>query len=117
MVAGLLRDMDAEGSSPVLVMAGPPCPDFSRVASGSGRSGPTGKLFQVFCEFFEALESELPHHAFFPIVENVIMNRREDVDYFSQQLRSVPFMVCASDSGSSVGLVCSGRGLILLESS
>ena len=99
VVAGMLSDMDATGSSPILILAEPPCPDFSRVASGQGRSGPTGKLFQVFCDFVATLEGALPNHHFHIVVENVVMTRREDVDFFSERLKAVPTMMCSSDFG------------------
>ena len=98
-VAGMLRDMDADGVSPLLVLAGPPCPDYSRVAHGLGRSGPTGQLFQVFTDFLASLERELPQHRFHILVENVVMNRREDADYFSKALKASPALLCASDFG------------------
>ncbi|CAE6943486.1 unnamed protein product [Symbiodinium sp. CCMP2592] len=99
VVANMILDMDAGAASPILVLAGPPCPDFSKVANGQGRSGPTGKLFQVFCLFLQTLEGLLLRHSFHVIVENVVMNRREDVDFFSQQLGASPTLLCSSDFG------------------
>ena len=98
-VSNMLLDMDGEATSPILVMAGPPCPDFSKVATGQGRTGPTGRLFQVCCDFIAALEARLQRHSFQIVVENVVMNRREDVDYFSKQLKASPMLLCASDFG------------------
>ncbi|CAE7942077.1 unnamed protein product [Symbiodinium sp. KB8] len=70
-----------------------------RFERGQGRSGPTGKLFQVCCDFVATLEKALPTHHFHIIVENVVMTRREDVDFFSERLKAVPTMMCSSDFG------------------
>ena len=98
-VVSMISDLLRESPSHLLVLAGPPCPDFSKMAEGAGRSGATGKLFDVFCKFLRALEEGLPNQTFHIVVENVIMKSREDINYFSKTLRATPLVICASDFG------------------
>ncbi|CAE7364819.1 Dnmt3b [Symbiodinium sp. CCMP2592] len=98
-VAHMLQQMDPGARSPILVLAGPPCPDYSRLKEGDGRQGKTGRLFQPFCDFLDALEHHLSDRVLHIIAENVLMNRKEDVDYFSRRMRCSPTLICASDFG------------------
>ncbi|CAE7552837.1 Dnmt3b [Symbiodinium sp. CCMP2592] len=98
-VAHMLQQMDPGARSPILVLAGPPCPDYSRLKEGDGRQGKTGRLFQTFCDFLDALEHHLSDRVLHIIAENVLMNRKEDVDYFSRRMRCSPTLICASDFG------------------
>ena len=60
-VARLLQGMLAEHQSLIVVTAGPPCPDYSRVhASAQGREGGSGQLFVKFAEFLSRLEDIMP---------------------------------------------------------
>ena len=79
--------------SPTLLRL-PTCP-LERLRTGSCDSF-------VSCTSFRAVAIASSVSAgvrFRSIVENVIMNRREDVDFFSKQLQVAPSMLCASDFG------------------
>jgi site-specific DNA-cytosine methylase len=83
----------------ILVAAGPPCPDFSRITGNAeGRTGPEGCKFVDFVAFLEELETILGDFHFRILVENVYMAENE-VTFFSQRLKAFPISVDAADFG------------------
>ena len=84
----------------VLVTAGPPCPDFSRIkgSTSKGRSGPEGQKFVKFVELLHHLRSaaESRRWGFHFVVENVIMTEHE-AQYFNAQLGVQAFVMDAGD--------------------
>ena len=59
-VATILQDFLKEKQSLILVTAGPPCPDYSKLnASAQGRTGTSGQLFVQFTEFLRKLEANV----------------------------------------------------------
>ena len=83
----------------ILVLAAPPCPDFSRIHEGPGKEGESGKLFGLFCDLLSSLEDLLKGRSMALLVENVIMACSGDINYFSQRLRCEPIIVDAADWG------------------
>ena len=84
----------------VLVTAGPPCPDFSRIkgSTSKGRSGPEGQKFVKFVELLHHLRSAADSRrwGFHFVVENVIMAEAE-AQFFNAQLGVQAFVMDAGD--------------------
>ena len=86
----------------ILVTAGPPCQDFSRIKgrTSKGRTGPEGEKFVKFCELLHSLRAAAAAHArrwaFHFVVENVLMNAHE-THYFDKQLGAQAFIMDAGD--------------------
>ena len=90
-VAALVKQHDPNEECLVIAASGPPCPDFSQVnSSAKGRSGPEGAKFVVYTEFVGKLEVQLPQHRFEHLTENVRMQDRSEVSYFSERLKATP---------------------------
>ena len=105
-LASMIRAMHQERPSIFMICAGPPCPDYSRIRpAAEGRTGSTGRLFEVFCQYIQTLERLLPEVSFAMLVENVVMNSQQDVDYYSKQLRAEAVVL----DGASFGLVSRPR--------
>ena len=84
----------------ILIAAGPPCPDYSRIRpDAAGREGEQGQLFDVFARLVSSLEQELPDYHICMLVENVVMNSQADVDHFSRQLSAAPVLCDAAEWG------------------
>ena len=105
-LAVMIRAMHQEKPSIFLICAGPPCPDYSRIRpAAEGRTGSTGRLFEVFCQYVQTLERLVPEVSFAMLVENVVMNSQQDVDYYSKQLRAEAIVL----DGAAFGLVSRPR--------
>ena len=99
-LAHMLQEMDPKGRAIFLVCAGPPCPDYSRIkAEGQGRKGATGRLFEIFCRLLQELEARMQGYTFVLLVENVLMQNPQDMDFFSEQLRAEALILDASSFG------------------
>ena len=95
-----INRLDPHAVHTILVTGGPPCPDFSRVNDdAAGRAGGTGRLFGVFCDILDALESHLKGRSLAIVVENVVMACHGDIAYFSKRLRCEPILIDAADWG------------------
>ena len=99
-IAALIRQHDPEQERIIIAAAGPPCPDFSQVnGSASGREGPEGSKFVFYCDFVGRLETMLPQHRFEHLTENVRMQDRSEMNFFSEKLRATPIIIDSSDLG------------------
>ena len=98
-IAKEIEACDPEAIHTILVLAAPPCPDFSRIHEGPGKEGESGKLFGLFCDLLSSLEALLKGRSMALLVENVIMACSGDINYFSQRLRCEPIIVDAADWG------------------
>ena len=99
-VAALIRRHDEHQCCRILVLAAPPCPDFSVIKEDSpGLNGEEGSKFTKFVEFLSLLEEELPQWHFDLLCENVVMQKAAEVQYVSEGLRAQPIVVDAADLG------------------
>ena len=84
----------------ILVTAGPPCPDFSRIkgSTSKGRTGPEGEKFVKFCSLLQSLRAAAHARgwAFHFVVENVVMNHHESL-HFDSLLNARAFVMDAGD--------------------
>ena len=98
-VATILRDLLHEKSSIVLVTAGPPCPDYSKInASAQGREGSSGQLFVRFTEFLGKVEKAVGVQ-FHLLVENVLLQKSTDLEWFNQAMGAQPLAADAASFG------------------
>ncbi|CAE7654513.1 Dnmt3b [Symbiodinium sp. CCMP2592] len=98
-IAIILQDFLREKKSTVLVTAGPPCPDYSKLnASAQGRAGDSGQLFVRFAEFLRQLES-IMQMRFQLLVENVLMQKATDLEWFNRALDARPIAADAASFG------------------
>ena len=100
-VAAALRQHAGNVAPQVWVLAGPPCPDFSRIKSAApGIEGSEGVKMDEFCTFLDNLEGALKD---WPppiiLVENVVMTNKQEIQHFSHRLRCNPILVDAADFG------------------
>ena len=94
------RATSADDDFVVLVTAGPPCQDFSRIkgSTSKGRTSPEGEKFVKFVELLHNLHSAADSRGwgFHFVVENVVMNGHE-AHYFNTQLGIQSFVMDAGD--------------------
>lgn len=82
----------------ILVAAGPPCPDFSKIIDKSdGRAGAEGSKFIVLCDFLQAPTELLPGFITAFGIENVVMNDENDTNYFSDRVGVQPVVLDGGD--------------------
>lgn len=99
-IVATLRRLDGFDDLIIFVVGAPPCPDFSVVRPDAlGRAGPEGQKFTEFCDWVGAIEQLLPGHVFLFLVENVVLQDRGEIDFFSRALNCRPIMVDSSDFG------------------
>ena len=99
VVATMLQDLLRDKESLVLVTAGPPCPDYSRLSATSpGREGDSGQLFVRFAEFLQAVECKV-QRKFHILVENVVLQKSTDLAWFNRALDATPVLADASSFG------------------
>ena len=80
-IAAAVQALPAFADSEILITAGPPCPDYSRIRdSAPGRTGPEGKKFDMFCDFLVAFEDAIPKQRTI-LIENVIPKNRPDAEH------------------------------------
>ena len=92
-VASLVRRHDEHQCCRILVLAAPPCPDFSIIKEdGPGLSGEEGSKFTKFVGFLSCLEAELPEWSFDLLCENVVMQKADEVQYVSNGLKAQPIV-------------------------
>ena len=99
-VATLIRRHDEHQCCRILVLAAPPCPDFSIIKEDSpGIHGEEGSKFPKFVSFLAQLEEELAQWSFDLLCENVVMQKADEVQYVSSGLKAQPIVVDAADLG------------------
>ncbi|CAJ1362729.1 unnamed protein product [Effrenium voratum] len=87
-----LRKLDPKSSATVIISAGPPCPDYSRIREAPGAQGVEGsKLvegskFVRFADFVDQLEKNRLYPQAILVVENVVPENKQDVRLFEQKL-------------------------------
>ena len=91
-----LRAIDPESRAVVIIAAGPPCPDHSRIrATAPGVHGCEGSKFLRFADFLQKLEASWDYSQPILVVENVVPSNKSDVKLFEQKL-SAQAVVCDS---------------------
>ena len=87
-IIDFLEQIDPGSKALVIIAAGPPCPDYSRVRENApGTAGPEGSKFVRFAELVKSF------------VENVVPQNKEDVRKLERALSAEAVMHDASDFG------------------
>ena len=97
-VVAEIRRLDPAGECVVLMIAAPPCQDFSRIGAETGHSGTRGSLFLRSAEFVLELRAALRGWRVGFMFENVVMQPAAAKEV-SDCLGVEPILVCASDFG------------------
>ena len=97
-VTAEIRRLDPAGECVVLMIAAPPCQDFSRIGAETGHSGTRGGLFLRSAEFVLELRAALRGWRVGFMFENVVMQPAAAKEV-SDCLGVEPILVCASDFG------------------
>ena len=94
-----LRQLDPACKATVIIAAGPPCPDHSRIRSDApGSQGSEGSKFLRFADF-KKLEAAWDYAQPIMIVENVVPENKQDVKLFEQKLSAQAVVCDAADLG------------------
>ena len=82
-------------------LGAPPCPDFSPIKGDEAprSKGQEGQKFIKFCTFAREVESQLHPIPVGYLVENVILQDRAEIHYFSQALDCQAIVMDAADYG------------------
>ena len=100
-VAQTVHDFNHDGEAIVVWLGAPPCPDFSVIKGDDapGSHGQEGQKFTKFCTFAREVESYLHPIPVGYLVENVVLQDRAEIDYFSHALDCQVVLVDAADYG------------------
>eukprot|EP00435_Cladocopium_sp_Y103_P040908 s565_g11.t1 len=78
--------MDSQAQATIMMTAGPPCPDYSRITEGLGREGIEGIKLEIYAKWQKEASSRLRPRCVAKLTENVIPHRRGDIQYFEEKL-------------------------------
>lgn len=100
-VAQTVRDFNNDGKVRVIFLGAPPCPDFSPIKGedAPGSHGQEGQKFLKFVNFAREVESQLHPIPVGYLVENVVLQDRGEVDFFSKSLDCQAVLVDSADYG------------------
>ncbi|CAJ1452628.1 unnamed protein product [Effrenium voratum] len=100
-LAAEILALDPDKTARILILGGPPCPDFSSIkAQPAGRAGPEGMKFDQMCDFCDRLEQLLNDWPpFWFLVENVVLKAKGEIQHFSARLKCQPILADAADFG------------------
>ena len=98
-LAAEIRRIDPRGKLRIMIAAGAPCLDYSRITDGPGRQGDQGQLFGTMCDLLDDFLPRLPGRTVGILVENVFMNAYGDINYFNGRLKAEAVLVDAADFG------------------
>ena len=100
-LAAEILALDPDKTVRILILGGPPCPDFSSIkAQPAGRAGPEGMKFDQMCDFCDRLEQLLNDWPpFWFLVENVVLKAKGEIQHFSARLKCQPILADAADFG------------------
>eukprot|EP00439_Symbiodinium_sp_Y106_P011130 s7285_g1.t1 len=97
----LVQTLDPGGKTIVVVAAGPPCHDFSRIRSDApGHDGAEGSKFSRFAQLVVDLEKRWQHGRAVLLVENVIPQNRADMRKIEKMLDAPAILHDAADFGT-----------------
>ena len=95
-----LEQIDPEHAATIIIAAGPPCHEYSRIrASAPGVNGEEGSKFVRFAKLVKELEASWPWPQAVLIVENVLPQNKADVRALEQALAASAVMHDSSDFG------------------
>eukprot|EP00438_Fugacium_kawagutii_P004671 Skav216583 [mRNA] locus=scaffold3151:23511:25874:+ [translate_table: standard] len=94
-----VQQQDPQAIGAIILTAGPPCPDYSRILgdNGRGRHGDEGIKFEQFCQWQKDLIPLMAPRKTVRLVENVVPHRRADVGYFEGKLNCKAIVWDAAD--------------------
>ena len=100
-IAQTVRDFNHDGKAIVIILGAPPCPDFSVIKGDEapGSKGQEGQKFLKFAQFSRALETAISPIPVRYLVENVVLQDRAEVDFFSEALQCNAVILDAADYG------------------
>eukprot|EP00435_Cladocopium_sp_Y103_P059759 s29_g21.t1 len=81
-----IQTMNPNAEALILMCAGPPCPDYSRIVEGPGKDGVEGIKFEIYAKWKAEVTDKLRPRNSQQLTENVIPHRRGDIQYFEQKL-------------------------------
>jgi len=98
-VAQTVRDFNTDGQVRVVFLGAPPCPDFSTIKGDDapGSHGQEGQKFLKFAKFAREVEDLLHPIPVGYLVENVILQDRGEIDFFSSSLDCQAVVVDSAD--------------------
>ena len=90
-----------EDDNLVVITAGPPCPDFSRIlgSEGKGASGTEGQKFVQFSQLLNEITTRL-RHPYITLVENVVFHNHQEAKEFDTRLGLGSAVLDAKDFGA-----------------
>ena len=92
-IIDFLEQIDPGSKALVIIAAGPPCPDYSRVRENApGTAGPEGSKFVRFAELVKSLEKKWRYPQCVLLVENVVPQNKEDVRKLERALSAEAVM-------------------------
>ena len=95
-----LRQLDPACKATVIIAAGPPWPDHSRIRSDApGSQGNEGSKFLRFADFVKKLEAAWDYAQPMMVVENVVPENKQGVKLFEQKLSAQAVVCLAADLG------------------
>lgn len=98
-VAQTVRDFNTDGKVRVVFLGAPPCPDFSTIKGDDapGSHGQEGQKFLKFVKFAREVEGLLHPIPVGYLVENVILQDRGEIDFFSSALECQAVIMDSAD--------------------
>ena len=86
-IADQLDQLDPSRTARILVGAGPPCPDYTRIkgSAAPGRKGPEGRKFDALCTLLKEIRRITSREILF-LIENVVPANLKDAQHFNKRL-------------------------------
>ena len=99
-VSEMIRKHDPHQTCVILLLAAPPCPDFSSITgNGQGFEGTEGCKFKAFVKFSQQLEAQLDGWECHHLIENVVMQQKAEIQWVSDNTHCSPVVADAADFG------------------
>ena len=99
-VSEMIKKHDPHQTCVILLIAAPPCPDFSGITgNGQGFEGTEGCKFKAYVEFSKQLEAQLDGWECHHLIENVVMQQKSEIQWVSDHTQCSPVVADAADFG------------------